>query len=171
MRKFTFITVFILFAMGVLAQSPGYYLPNGEMYSGNAKTVGELENELSKGLPTYSYICSGEEFNNKIVVVTFKLFTNDPLYIFTEDKSLIDKAIKSFNLEKFFNSFDFTNELDKHIENKDLSDLILVQTLGKPSSITESNLNRRKVSLWTYTEKSIQLTLFEGILVGYTKIH
>jgi hypothetical protein len=140
-----------------------FYYPNGVKYNGNAKTIGELNKELEEKGRVHLHLYSSD---STLILVGFKLFTNVPLWIEISDSSLIDKAIKSFNLSTFF-ELDFKRLLITNINDKVLTKDFIIKTLGSPKQKIPYTDNQLKMDNWVYDSLGITLKFNDNLLISF----
>jgi hypothetical protein len=91
----------------------------------------------------YTYFNSNE-MNSEIVVVVFKVFTDEVICVLTDDtvesitKREVDKYLSDFNLEDEFDSYTIENTLKNGIENQSLSKKFMSEIFGQP--VTNNSL-------------------------------
>ena len=148
---------------------PRIYLPNAEPYMGKGKTFGQINNDLEKHGRVYVYM-DYEDKDDPNVMIGFKLFTAEPLWIYIKDTSKIQKAINSYNLYEFLHSWNFESELERYIELGTLSDIFILETLGQPDNKTKYFDKDFQLDRWTYSKLGITLSFKNGIVISYIKI-
>ena len=139
------------------------YYPDGKAYKGTGKTFNQLNSEFAESGPIYNYTPNIEGF----YTVGFKLFTKQPIYVATTDVTKIQSAIAGFNLERFFNSYDFEMELETHIDEGALTDLFIIETLGQPDNKSKYYDKEIEFKDWTYSDLGVTLQFINGIVTSY----
>src|SRR5687768_10360882 len=101
MRKLLFVTTILLKTWPSLAQSDGmlFYFPDGKPYKKACKTIGEINTDFdTQGrIKTFSPMCWDSTRYDCFVVIVYKLFTDQPLWVFTNSCEKIPEFVKSFN--------------------------------------------------------------------------
>ncbi|MEJ6748665.1 MAG: hypothetical protein QNK60_01900 [Flavobacteriales bacterium] len=95
------------------------------------------------------------------------MFTKHPIYVATTDVTKIQLAIASFNLEKFFDSYDFEMELETNITEGTLTDLFIIETLGHPDNKSKYYDKEVEFKNWTYSDLGVTLQFINGIVTSY----
>ena len=147
-----------------------FYYPNGEKYVGKANTMKKICNETEKYGRIYNYMVP-DKFAG-VSDIGFLLFTNEVKWVLAYDTTNYDnikKAARSFNLNEYFNSFKFEMDLEKYIERKNLSDIFILQTLGKPNDAVKRHNTNYSIELWTYNRLGLTLKFRDGIVIEYTR--
>lgn len=144
------------------------YYPNGELYPHTGKTLEDVNFELEEHGRVYMHI--PKDIGEGTFLVGFKLFTNTPLWVATRDKTRIQSAIDSFELDEFLQSYKFEMELENYIEKGTLTDLYILETLGPPDNRDKYFDKNIQVENWTYTDLGIKLTIENGAATSYIKI-
>lgn len=144
-----------------------FYHPNGEVYQTSAKTIGELNQEIEEYGRVHVHIPAALETD--ISIVSFKLFTSTPLWVLTDNPKNIDTAIASFNLNEYFSSYLFENDLQSFIEKGSLTDLYILNSLGAPNIRTAYFDKDVSLEDWNYSALGLTLTFSSGVLVSYVK--
>lgn len=143
------------------------YYPDGKKYKGTAKTIGELNKQLEKRGRVYVYNPFPED---NFTMVGYKLFTDKPLWVMTEDTAKILPAAKSLGLDEFFQSSMFEIELQSAIKKRVLDDAFILETLGQPQQKEKYFDKDIALENWKYTSLGLSLTLKSGIVISYIKI-
>jgi len=172
MKKLILIIFTFTISTFLLGQNNGlknaFYLPNGEKYIGIAHTMGEINLEMEEYGRVYIYTYRKNDFSTD---VGFKLFTDEPLWILTTDTNLIENAIKSFNLYEYLNSWEFEFDLERYIKMKTLTDIFILETIGKPDKTVKRVDSDSSLENWYYYDLGITLTLTNGIVTSYISIN
>ncbi|MGB8490968.1 MAG: hypothetical protein WCE64_07905 [Bacteroidales bacterium] len=149
----------------------GLYLPDRKPIPLTQKTFGQINKEFEEGGRVYLHtIQQIVDKDTSYGMVVFKLFTDTPLYISTKYPSKINEMIKSFDLNEFFRSWKFESELQSYIKKGTLSDIFILQTLGRPNNkASYFDKDRGELSSWVYSRLNITLLLKDGIVISYLK--
>ncbi len=143
--------------------SAGFYYPDGANYKGDANNIGQINAELEENGRVYIL----SPYADTLMMVGYKLFTDKPLWVLTENPSIINNALGKFDLADFMESWEFEFELKKHIEEEVLSDIFIIETLGGPTSRVKYFDKNTELEIWTYDELLLSLTLRDGVVVSY----
>ena len=138
---------------------------DGTPYEGTELTINQLNDKFEKYGRVYSFNPEIEGF----YTVGFKLFTNEILYVATEDITKLDSAVSKFNLNDFFNSYVFEMYLETYIEEGTLYDLFIIETLGPPNEKSKYYDQEIEIKTWIYLDLGVSLTFIDGILKSYIK--
>ena len=157
--------ILITLSIEIYSQELQFYYPDGKKYTGKAKSIGELNNELEERGRIYYHLF---ESNGDFTSVGFKLFTNKPIWVQTKDSTKIDSAILSFDLNKFF-TYDFERELESNVKEKTLTKDFILETLGQPDRKIKIGENISNIENWTYTALGVRLKFDSESLVSYRK--
>ena len=156
----------------IISFSQNTYYPDGKKYTGEANTINQLNKVFEENGLCYTHMPAGEshpDFEDDYTLVAFKLFTNKPLYVITENPNKIQKAINSFDIDKFFDSYHFEMALESYIDKGNLFDLFILETLGTPSKQSTYYEKDVRIDRWSYSELGVTLTFKNGIATSYYK--
>jgi hypothetical protein len=144
-----------------------FYYPDGTKYKGTAKNIAQINKELEEQGRVYVDIQSSSTDN--FTTVGYKLFTNKPLWILTDNPDKVNDAITRFDLNDLMTSWKFESELEKYIKKGVLTDIFILETLGPPTNQAKYFDSNIAVENWTYDNLSLTLTLKKGIVTSYVK--
>ncbi len=167
MRKFLGSVILLMITTSTLFAQSQIYFSNGKKYRGKAQTINQLNAEIAKGIPVYTHIA---KVGDDLSTVGFKMFTDEPLWVITEHPQNIKQQIASFSLQEFFDSWKFESAIESCIKNRNLTDLYLLQTLGKPASRTRTSDGNNSIEQWTYANLGISFFLINGVTARYVKV-
>lgn len=109
--------------------------------------------------------------------VVFKSFTKTPLYITPNEHEIytkedIDEIMNDLSYSYYFgvNNSGFKADLKKYIVEKKLTDIFLLETIGKPSRSKESYTNGKEVRFMEYDEFGVRIWLINGYAYSYDEI-
>ncbi|SKB82656.1 hypothetical protein [Maribacter arcticus] len=167
MKKGVLLLIAILFVSYTFGQNKiKTYLPDGTDYAGSGTTINQLNKEFEEHGRVYTYDADN---GDSMSMVGFKLFTNEPLWVLTDDKSTIQKSIESFNVDDFLYSYKCEMEIEKFIKKGTLSDIFILETLGQPDNKSKYFDEDIQIDLWTYRDIGTTLSFRNGIAKSYTK--
>ncbi len=163
MRNIVFILILFPFVLFGQKKEPQlhFYYPNGKIYKGKARTIGELNKEF--GFKTYDFLPK----TKGVTDVMFIKYTAIPLYVLAFDTirfGTIDKAINEFDLNKYINSYDFKYDLTEEIKNKSFTSIDETIYFGKPENYSVSFKNGKKIEIYDLPNYHIKLFFTNGIL-------
>jgi hypothetical protein len=136
-------------------------------YSGKAKTINQLNRELAKSTPVYVFNL-GEETD--YTVVGFRMFTDKPIWVITKHPKQIQDYISKFSLSDFLQGWEFTFEIEKCIKEHNLTDLYLLQSLGRPDKKITLGDSKTTIEEWQYHSLGVSLFLTNGVVSRYLKV-
>ncbi|WP_299798540.1 hypothetical protein [uncultured Maribacter sp.] len=145
-----------------------FYMGDGTEYSGTGKNINQLNNEVEEHGRVYTYDADLKD-GNSMTMVGFKLFTNEPLWVLTDDKSSIQEGIDSYNIDDFLSSYQCEMEIEKFIEKGSLTDIFILETLGQPNKKSKYYDQDIQIDLWTYRDIGTTFSFRKGIVKSYTK--
>lgn len=93
--------------------------------------------------------------------VSYKLFTDSILWVFTRYPDSIETALGKFDLDEFMNSIYFNARMDIAIEEGNIDMLYISKTLGKPTSIGSKDIDGKYHQVWTYYDLGMSI-IFKG---------
>jgi hypothetical protein len=99
--------------------------------------------------------------------VFFKLFTDTPLYVFTNHPERIKNYVSMFSLEKYYRSVGLMWDLNKRVEKKDLKKSYVTSHIGKPDKIELKMIDGKTNEIIHYSRYSLRLFFIENILTNY----
>jgi hypothetical protein len=143
------------------------YYPDGKLYVGKSETIHQLNEEFAKGIPVYIFHTKSKD---DFTTVGFKMFTNKPIWVITKNPEHIQKYVNEFNLLDFLNSWEFKFEIDRCIEKRNLTDLFLLQSLGKPDKKIIYGESKNTIEEWQYYSLGISLLITNSIVTRYIKV-
>jgi hypothetical protein len=135
-----------------------------KFYTTDGKLIGRLEdmsiNNVNKKLGVrYTHVDSNQDtISNTFHMVGYSMLSNNPSWIYTDNPKKIDSLIGLFDYDRYLNSWRLEMDLDKLIKLKALTDIYLIENLGKPSGKTKTSDGRLMSEMWTYD--NMELTLF-----------
>lgn len=172
MTKNILITILLLFSLFAFGQEKGltdlFYYPDGEKYKGDAENIYEINLEVEIKGRVYSPATLIDE-GDSLTMVGFKLFTNEPLWVLTEDTSKLQRAINAFNYYEYMHSRRVELELKTSIERKNLDKAFILETWGRPDEMIETYDSSGSFEQWFYNELGFILTFENGIVISYSK--
>jgi hypothetical protein len=99
--------------------------------------------------------------------VFFRLFTDTPLYVFTNHPERIKKYISMHSLEKYYHSLGFLWDLNKRIEKKDLTINYVLKTIGQPNKREQKIITEKVTEILYYNRYNIRLIFIDGIFGSF----
>jgi len=163
--KYLFI-IFSLIGPCAIGQLKFYY-PDGTLYPKSRKTINEINNDFDP----HGRIYVKTLHSKKSFDIGYRLFTDEPLWVLSEDTIKIKQAVKVFNLEEFLKGYQVEIELEKHIKSKSLTDIFIAETLGGPTwRDKEVNANGSK-EIWGYDNLKLNLLFTNGIVTSFRRYH
>lgn len=151
----------VAFSQNDSAGSLQFYYPDGKTYNGNARTIGQLDTELTKNGLVHMHLC---EYKDEYTMVGFKMFTAEPLWVETNYPESIDSAIRSFDIEHY-NKYELETDLYGKVEEPVISSDYFLETLGKPD--TMNSLPEKNEEIWKYNKLKLKIKFFDKIMVAY----
>jgi hypothetical protein len=146
------------------------YYPDGKKYTGNTKDPAQLAYEFEEKGRVWLYTVAHDKTDQRSVIA-FKLFTSIPLWVYTVDNSSeINRLIKSVKADDLMTSERVESELRKYIKRGTLTDVFILQTLGRPDKLTYYDEKNRKVNQWTYSKLHLYLIFTNRIVTNYIDI-
>ncbi len=134
------------FTIGLNAQNRCYW-PDGKPFITPGNTIQTLLDSI--GISTYhSYLYKSTE-------IFYYSLSNEPAFIITPKKYEIAEALKSYNHNKFINSYDFEMDLEGMIEKVALDTTYAFEVLGKPSAKYTGKEDYSQY--WIYTKYNLKL--------------
>lgn len=170
-KKSMLVIAVIAVAIGASAQDMNFYYPDGKPYKRKCKNILDINNDFD----TYGRIrieipyCGDSVNQNCFITVGYKLFTDDALWVLSDDPKKVTDAAKTFNLDEYLHSWAFDNDLKNFIKKKSLTDIFILETLGPPSDRIKYVDADHETERWTYEDLDLSLTFRDGIV--YSFIH
>lgn len=147
-----------------LAQSEQYlYYPDGSPIVTTANTINDVLAEFFPDTLSYTHIGPLEGIEDDVI---FKLFTDEPLFVVTNQPETIPKLIDSFDLQGFLSNSQLPYEIDTNIE-EGLSDLYMLETLGPPDDRLASGDGSTRIEQWYYEPYNLTLFFTDGLVSRY----
>ena len=157
----------LIFSSITIAQQVNVYLPNGTMKKFPPNTTfGEIEKTFEPMQRITSYYCECGE----ITQVCYKFFTKEPLFIITKKPECIKKCLKSFNFKKFMRSLLVEIDIKRYMEEKTLTDLYILETLGHPDDLKKDVTGANEYELWFYNDYNLVLKILNGYVIGFMRL-
>lgn len=152
------------------AQLPFYY-PDGKPYKRKAVNINDINSDFGPcGLvKLHTPFCSDQPSADCLTTVGYKLFSNTPLWVLTEEPDRIPDAIRAFDVRKYLLSWEFEFDLKAFIEKKCLTDAFILETLGPPDDRSKYYSQSLEFENWDYKALRLTLTLQKGIVTAYIK--
>ena len=141
------------------------YYPDGSPIETSANTINDVHAEFFPGIPFYTHIAPLEGVQGDVI---FKLFTDEPLFVITNQPEKITELIDSFDLQEFLHSWQFTAEIDTNIENG-ISDIYVLETLGPPDDKISSSDGSTQIEQWHYAPYGLTLFFTNGLVSSYVE--
>lgn len=154
------------------------YLPSGDKCPEEKVGINMLEtnkNFAQKGTTWFTY--PTKEFSKYKCFVVLKSFTKIPLYItpidhddYTKDDIIL--IMNNLDYSYYFGSTNigFKSDLKELIDNKKLTDILLIERLGHPSQSKESYQNGRYLKYMDYDQYKIRIWLINGYAYSYDEL-
>jgi len=162
------VVLLLLFVCATVSNAQNlFYYPDGKKYIGKAKTINDINKELAKGLPVYKHF---PRIKDDYSAVGFKMFTDIPIWVITEHPKRIKEYINSFDLSEFLHSWEFEFEIEMCIEKGNLTDIYLLESLGRPDKKTKLGTAKITLEEWYYSNFGISFYLTDGIVTSYIKV-
>ncbi|MBA3972411.1 MAG: hypothetical protein H0X46_09780, partial [Bacteroidetes bacterium] len=164
--KTLFTSFFLFFSLMAFPQNDStaksqFYYPDGKKYNGNAETIRQLNNELTKNGLVHIHLY---EYKDEFTLVGFKLFTAEPLWVETTYPQSIDSAIRSFDIENYY-KYQLETDLYGKVEEPIISSDYFLETLGKPDTIN-SNPEKNE-AIWKYNKLKLKIKFSNKIMIAY----
>ena len=161
------VSLFLIFnGAFCFSQHVHVYYPDGKLYTGKTHILEEINKEFDAQERVYHFSPFAGK-GDDITTVGFLLFTDSALWVQTNNKSVIDSAIASFDLEKFFNSNEFKIELDAFIAKQALEESFIQEALGQPEKKRAVKTKDGYFQRWYYPTYGIDLIIENNIVTHY----
>lgn len=168
MKKILFIVV--LFITNLISAAPlEYYSVEGKLIDSEKTPKFIQDTYFSEYKFFYTHSVSNEFYNQStesgILAVIFQKFSNVPLFIIGVKVNIkdINPAIKSFDLNKYYNSSSFNYDIKKAVEERELTEELVYKIFGGKYERTES----RSLLFLRYNYPKIYFTIKEGYVLDY----
>ncbi len=145
------------------------YYPDGRKYTGDITDFDTLNNVFEEKGRVWLYTKALDK-SEQPSVIAFRLFTNIPLWIYTSDSSEISRLTHSVSLDDLMAPGRLESELKKHIKKGTLTDVFILQTLGRPDKLKYFDDQNRNVSQWTYSRLHLYLIFTNRVVTNYLKM-
>lgn len=163
----TTITIFFLLTVAcVYGQKTNIYLPNGEKYATDHRTLEQINKSFESRGRVHQFSPFAEQGDFK-TTVGYHLFTDSALYVITENPSKIDEALKLFDLNAYTNTHNFKIELESFIEQKVLDRDYIQLTLGTPDHKSFYTTKLGQLERWRYSHLGIDLIVENDVVTHF----
>ncbi len=170
------ITIFLLIiSTKTFAQRSDCYLPSGDKCP-KEKNIGKNMLDLNKKFEqksrTYFLFPAGTS-----AFVVFKSFSKEPLYILTNKKTHsskeeIKEMIENVDYQYYFGDYNSGLKMDlkKFIQNKSLTDLFILDTMGSPNESKETFRDGKSLRYMEFNKFGIRIYFSNSIAIAYDEI-
>lgn len=173
MRKLLLVTILLLKTWPSFAQPDDmlFYYPDGKPYKRPCKTIADINADFdSEGrIRTFSPMCWDSARYDCFVVIGYKLFTDQPLWVFTNSYENITEFVKTFNYQQYLGGPHFDHDLKDHITRRTLTDNFILEAFGVPNETDRIDDVNGEKEYWTYVERGLILTFEDGLVTAYQR--
>jgi hypothetical protein len=172
MKKIILLGVVLLNPITLLSQSNDmlFYYPDGRLYKRACNSIIDINGDFDKDgrIKIFSPMCWDSTRYDCFTVIGYRLFTDEPLWVFTNSSEEIPHLVKAFNFQEYLRSSQLDHDLKDHITKETLTDDFILETLGVPdkSDIVDEG---RKNETWTYSKLGLVLGFEDGLLTAYQR--
>lgn len=138
------------------------HYPDGKKIEG-AKSIAKVNQIVGV---KYSYIHFDCETSD---AVGYKMLTNKPIWIITDNPKSIPFLLMSFDHKKYLSSWRFEFDLNYMIKEKGLTDLYLTEAIGTPDNKKRISDGNNRIEIWTYNQLQYKFTIENGLIKKYIK--
>src|SRR5687768_3383691 len=148
-----------------------FYYQDGKPYVRACTSIVDINNDFDKAgrIKTISPICWDSVRYDCFIVIGFKLFTDQPLWVFTNSSEDIKQLTRTFDYDAYLKSYEFEHDLKQHISKKTLTGVFILETLGPPNKQVKSEGRPDSLERWYYDDLRVILTLKNGFVLSYDK--
>ena len=174
MKPVVLLGLVLLSSIKLLAQPNDmlFYYPDGKPYKRLCTSIVDINADFDKEgrIRTFSPMCWDSAKYDCFTVIGYKLFTDQPLWVFTNSDEDITKLVKSFDYQKYLGSPHFYYDLNEHVKKRTLTEGFILETLGSPNNIDIDGNDDRETKNWTYAKLGVVLIFKDGLVTGYQPI-
>lgn len=174
MKTVVLLGLVLLRPVTLLAQSNDmlFYYPDGKPYKRVCTSIVDINADFDKEgrIKTFSPMCWASAKYDCFTVIGYKLFTDQPLWVFTNSNENITKLVKSFDYQKYLVSSHFSSDLNDHVKKRTLTEGFILETLGSPDKIDSGRDVDRVGTSWTYVKLGVLLIFEDGLVTGSQRL-
>ncbi|CAI9680435.1 hypothetical protein HZQ11_12375 [Elizabethkingia anophelis] len=152
------------------------YLPNGDKCPANIVGINIYETTKYFEPRNRAWLASTKNKDYKCLII-YKSFTKEPLFVHTFDKQehSAEEIINMINDTEFKYYFGDYNsglkmDLQKYIDNRTLTDIFILDTLGSPTFSKESYQNGKSIRFMEYQGYGVRIWFSNSIGIGYDEL-
>ena len=174
MKKYLLVTLLLLKAWVALAQSDDmlFYYPDGKPYKRECKNIADINADFDREgrIKVFSPMCWDSTRYDCFVVIGYKLFTNQPLWVFTNTSEKIPEFVNSFNYHEYLESPHFDHDIKQQIAKRTLTDEFIMEAFGIPNQTNRVGEGEGTKEYWTYLARGLVLTFEDGLVTAYGRV-
>lgn len=173
MKQVFLLAVLLLRMWPTVAQSTDmlFYYPDGKPYKKACRTISDINADFDNDgrIGTFSPMCWDSARYDCFVVIGYKLFTDRPLWVFTNNRRKIPEFLSAFDYTKYLESTHLDSDFKDHIIKKTLTDEFIMETFGLPNRIDRNPDIHVEREHWVYLKPAIMLTFEDGLVIAYQR--
>lgn len=149
-----------------------FYYPDGKPYKRVCTSIADINADFDKEgrIKTFSPMCWDSAKYDCFTIIGYKLFTDQPLWVFTNSDEDITKLVRSFDYQKYLVSSNFYSDLNDHVKKRTLTEGFILETLGSPDKIDGGRDVDRVVTSWIYVKLGVLLIFEDGLVTACQRL-
>ncbi len=102
-------------------------------------------------------------------VVIYEQLSGKPLFVDAATKAKVPLLLNKFKAEKYKGSNYFFEDIRTMVEEGKLTDLYLIEKVGKPEKVSELVENGRNISVYQYAKLGLTVYFYNSVAVRYIR--
>lgn len=166
--------VFLVSSMSLHGQASemAFYYPDGTPYKRACRGISDINADFDTlaRVKVFAPLCFDSVDLDCFVVVGFKLLTDEPLWVWTNNSRAISESVRAFNFQVYVKEGGLIRDLDNHVSKRSLTYDFLIETLGPPDEFAEYEQEGVIYQTIEYRAINLVLSLKDGAVISFSSL-